>query len=156
MSKDGRTDNVNSLRNVSHEDPIIRSFTLFVQTAGAVSRYADSRFYECAHLSMAKYVALKALDGGTMTHAELAAWTNTKRHNITTLVERMSRDGLVKTERDQKDRRVIHIMLTDKGREAFEQASPVARSVREHFMHGIGKDKALQLESLLRTMRENL
>ena len=27
MSEDGRTDNLNSLRDIKHEDPIIRSFT---------------------------------------------------------------------------------------------------------------------------------
>ena len=143
---------------ISHEDPILRAFMLFVQTSRAVAKYCDSRFFKASHLSTVKYIALKALatSGGTLTHSNLAIWTDTKRHNITTLVERMKREGLVTTERNEEDKRFMKVCLTDKGRDLFGQANIVARGIVNEVMSGIGKREAAQLERLLGVLRENI
>lgn len=131
---------------------------LFMQTARAVAKYSDSRFFQALRLSTVKYVALKALaiSGGTLTHSDLATWTDTERHNITTLVERMKAEGLVTTERSNDDKRFIKVRLTDMGRELFGQATPVARGVMNDVMSGISKREAAQLERLLGVLRKNM
>jgi DNA-binding MarR family transcriptional regulator len=130
---------------------------LFMQTARAVAKHSDSRFYQASHLSTVKYVVLKALatNGGTLTHSGLAAWTDTEQHNITTFVERMKAEGLVTTERSDDDKRFIKVRLTDKGRDLFGQATPVARGVMNEVMSGISKREAAQLERLLKVLAKN-
>jgi DNA-binding MarR family transcriptional regulator len=143
---------------VTPEDSAFRTFMLFMQVGSATSKHADSRFYRVKRLSMAKYLALMALtvNGGTLIHSELAVWTNTKRHNITTLVERMQKDGLVITRRRTHDKRFVEVTLTEAGRAAFESAGPVARSIVYRMMSGIGEDEAAVLERCLQTMGKNI
>ena len=148
---------MNRMINISHEDPILKTFMLFMQTARAVAKYSDSRFFQAARLSTVKYVALKALaiSGGTLTATGLATWTDTERHNITALVNRMKAEGLVTTERGNDDKRFINVRLTDKGHGLFRQATPVARGITNEVMSGIGKGQAAQLERLLKVLRGN-
>ena len=143
--------------DVDHDDTIIRSFILFVQTAYATLKYADAHLYRKARLSIVKLVVMRALasNNGVMTPSELAEWTQTERHNITTLTERMKRDGLIRTERNPRDKRVVNASLTDKGREVLIQAMPVAREIIDQVMSSISEDDALLLEKSLRTLRQN-
>ena len=66
-----------------------------------------------------------AVNGGSMRQSEIAEWTYRERHNITTLVDRLKSDGLVKTNRNSKDRRVITVTLTDKGQHVLNEVTPV-------------------------------
>ncbi len=143
--------------DVDHEDTIIRSFILFVQTAYVVLKYADAHLYRKAHLSISKLIVMRAIasNNGSITPSELAEWTQTERHNITTLIERMKRDGLIKTERNSRDRRFVNVSLTDKGREVLMQAMPVAREIVDQVMSSISEDDALLFEKLLRALRQN-
>ena len=114
-----------TLINVDHDDVILRTFILFVQTARAVLKYADAHLYRKARLSTIKLIALRALasNGGTMTPSQIAEWTQTERHNITALINRMRQDGLVTAERNSRDRRLVNVTLTEKGREALSRSN---------------------------------
>jgi MarR family transcriptional regulator, 2-MHQ and catechol-resistance regulon repressor len=45
--------------------------------------------------------------------------------NVTTVVDNLERDGMVRRERDSADRRIQRVSLTDKGRELITAALPV-------------------------------
>ena len=142
---------------IEHKDAIINTFILFIQTAQAVLKSADAYLYRKANLSVIKLIALQALDknNGVMTPSELAEWTQTERHNITALVQRMKRDDLVKSERSSKDKRIVHISLTDKGREVLERSMPAAREIKDLIMSSITEDEAALIASKLRVLRKN-
>ncbi len=143
--------------DVDHEDAILRSFILFVQTAYGILKYADGHLYRKVRLSISKLIVMRALvsNNRVMTPSELAEWTQTERHTITTLVERMKRDGLVRTERNPRDRRFVNVSLTDKGRKVLMQAMPAAREIVDQVMSSISEDDALLLEKSLRALRQN-
>ena len=67
----------------------------------------------------------------------------------------MKTEGLVTTERSEDDKRFSKIKLTDKGRDLFLQANPVALGLINDVMSGIGKREAAQLERLLSVLKEN-
>ena len=148
---------VDRLVDIPHEDPILKTFILFVQTADAVLKYADTLFYKKAGLSVIKFVVLQILatNRGTMIPSEVARWTLRERHSITTLVDRMKRDGLVTAERSDRGRRFVSITLTDKGRKVLTQATPVAREIVNQAMLSITEGDAILLERLLRVLRQN-
>ena len=104
--------------DVDHKDSMLRAFILFTQTCTTAAKYADADLYRKNSLSAIKFMVLKVLaaHGGTMSPSEITEWTLRERHNITTLVERLERDELVRTERSDKDRRFKNVILTDKGR----------------------------------------
>ena len=145
------------LIEIHKEDSILRTFILFVQTADAVLKYADAYFYRKARLSIIKFVALQGLSasGGTMTATEIARWTLREPHNITTLVNRLKQDGLVKTEHNKADKRFVNVTLTDKGWEVLSQAKPAAREIVNQVMSSISQDDAGLLEKQLGVMRQN-
>ena len=145
------------MKDVDHDDTILRTFILFVQTADAVLKYADAHLYKKAGLSVIKFMVLKILatNGGIMTPSKIAEWTLRERHNITTLVARLERDGFVGTKRNDRDRRFVNITLTDKGREVLTQATPVARHIVNQVMLSIIEGDAVLLEKLLRILRQN-
>ena len=136
---------------------MLRTFILFVQTARAVLKYADAHLYRKVHLSTIKLIVLRVLasNNGVMTPSEVAEWTQTERHNITALVDRMRRDGLVTTERNSSDKRLVNVTLTDKGRDVLSRAMLVATEVVNQVMLSISEDDAALLEKPLRLLRQN-
>jgi len=131
---------------------------LFMQTAQAAYKYSDNQFYRSSGIKTATYVALKLLvfQGGKMTHTELANRTNTERHNVTGLVERMKKDGLVTTRRDKQDRRLIKISITDKGRALLRETNTVARKIIEQLVRDISQDQVRDAEKILQIFRRNI
>ncbi len=148
---------VHRLKDVDHEDRILRTFILFVQAADTTMRYANTHLYRKEGLSVIKVIVLRVLasSGGTMTPSEIAEWTFRERHNITTLVDRLKRDGLIRVERNTRDKRFVNVTLTAKGRKVLKQAMPVAREIVDRVMSSISEDDALQLEKSLRVLRQN-
>ena len=143
--------------DVNHDDIILRTFILFVQTAREVMKYADAYLHKKACLSTVKLVALQALasNNRAMTPSEIAEWTQTERHNITTLINRMKRDGLVKAKRQTADKRFVDVTLTDKGREALKRCMPMAKEIIDQVMLPIDAGDAAHLEKQLRRLRQN-
>ena len=61
---------------------------------------------------------------GPMTQGEISAKVLKSGSNITTVIDNLERDGLVRRKRDEKDRRVIHVHLTDLGSTKIEAVLP--------------------------------
>ena len=142
---------------IHHDDAFLRTLILFVQTADAVLKYSDAHFYKKARLSSIKYTTLRilAFNGGTMTPSEIALWTLREKHNITTLIDRLERDELIRTESNPKDRRSIYVILTDKGQKLLEQVMPVARDIVNQVMSSTSENDVAKLEKLLEVLRQN-
>ena len=148
---------VHRLIDIDHDDIILRIFILFAQTAYAVLKYADAHFWRKTRLSAIKFIVLQILatNGGTMTPSEIAEWTFRERHNITTLVDRLKRAGLVRVERNNRDKRFVNVTLTAKGRKVLKQVTPVAREIMNRLMLSISEGDAVPLEKSLRVLRQN-
>jgi len=143
--------------DLKEREQVFRTFLLFMRTAQAVLKYSDMHFYATLGFTTSTFAALRGLvlRGGSITHTELANWTNTEPHNITGVVRRFEKAGIVTTERDTKDRRIVHIHMTDKGYKVWDEANKVARVNTRHLMKGIRKDQAQDLEKLLMVLKGN-
>ncbi|NUO37990.1 MAG: MarR family transcriptional regulator [Gemmatimonadaceae bacterium] len=67
--------------------------------------------------------ALKHL--GPLQQGELCQKILRSGSNVTTVVDNLERDGLVQRSRDESDRRIQVVNLTEKGRELVDRALPV-------------------------------
>ncbi len=148
---------VHRLKDVDLEDRILRTFILFMQAADVTMKYANAHFYRKEGLSAIKVIVLRVLaaNGGTMNPSEIAEWTFRERHNISTLVDRLKRDGLVTVERNNRDKRFLSVSLTAKGQKVLKQAMPVARDIVNRVMLSISEGDAVPLEKSLRVLRQN-
>ena len=139
------------------KDDMLRTFTMFVQTAHIVLKYVDFQFYRKAGFSATKFIVLDALakNGGNMRPSEIAEWTYTERHNITTLVDRLKQDGFVMTRYYSKDRRVVTVTLTAKGRLVLSKAIPVSWEIVKEVMGSFSEDDTALLKKGLKVLRQN-
>ncbi len=132
-------------------------FISFIHTTRAVTKYFDTLLYKRLHLSIVKLAVLTVLEdsGGVMTPSEIARITYTERNNVTTLVRRMSKEGLVTIKHNPDDKRSLHVVLTDAGRSVFRQARPVPIEVYKYLFNSIPRDELKALKMPMSIMRQN-
>ena len=70
--------------------------------------------------------------GNNIKPAEIARITLREPHSVSTLLDRMERDGLIKKVKDLKSRNQIRVTLTEKGEKAYRQCMP-PESIRKIF-----------------------
>jgi MarR family 2-MHQ and catechol resistance regulon transcriptional repressor len=76
-------------------------------------------------LTYSQFAVLEALYHlGSMTQGKVSSKILKSVSNLTTVIDNLERDGLVKRERDEQDRRVIHVHLTEAGRNRIEAVLP--------------------------------
>jgi MarR family 2-MHQ and catechol resistance regulon transcriptional repressor len=76
-------------------------------------------------LTVSQFSVLEALYHlGSMTQGEVSTKVLKSGSNMTTVIDNLERDGLVRRERDAKDRRVIHVHLTEAGTSKLEAVLP--------------------------------
>lgn len=85
-------------------------------------------------LTFSQFAVLEALYHlGPMTAGEVGQKILKSGGNMTLVIDNLERDGLARRERDSKDRRVIHVHLTESGKGKVEAVLPghVAALVEE-------------------------
>ncbi|WP_416671080.1 MarR family winged helix-turn-helix transcriptional regulator [Egbenema bharatensis] len=75
---------------------------------------------------------------------------------LTGVIDRMEERGLVRRERDQRDRRVWRIWLTDDGRKLEEILPPLAIEINEKTLHGLSEAERQNLSQWVDVMIANL
>ncbi len=76
-------------------------------------------------LTESQFGVLEALHHvGPLSQGQLCQKILRSGSNVTTVVDNLERDGLVRRDRDEKDRRVQIVQLTESGRAAIEAALP--------------------------------
>ena len=73
--------------------------------------------------------------------------------NVTTLVDRLEADGLVRRVDDPADRRSKRAELTELGREKAEAGAKVVAEVESAFAESLGPTERLALEKVLSSLR---
>ena len=142
---------------VDEGNPISESFDLFMQAATLVQKYADKAFYKKAGISIIKNTILQILATAEspVTPSEISRRTLKVRHDITTLVKRMKRDGLIDIVPNPNDRRLVIIILTEKGREKFIQATPIAEEIANQVMSNISKTNLVSMAKTFSVLSKN-
>ena len=97
-------------------------------------------------LTWSQFAVLEALYHlGHMTQGEISAKVLKSGSNMTTVIDNLERDGLVRRERDATDRRVIHVHLTEAGSGKIEAVLPghVAALVEEFKVLSVSEQETL-------------
>ncbi len=97
-------------------------------------------------LTYSQFAVLEALYHiGPMTAGEVSQKILKSGGNLTLVIDNLERDGLVRRERDGKDRRVIHVHLTEAGKRKVEAVLPghVAALVDEFKVLSAGEQRTL-------------
>lgn len=146
------------LIEIKEEDRILTTFILFTQTARVAAKYQNAYMNKKASLSDVKFMVLMAFyynPTAAITASQIAQWTDTAPHNVTTLIRRMRQEGLIRTMRDKKDKRTLNVKITEKGQAALKESMAPAQQVIDRLMSSITTEDSLSLEKVLKVIRLN-
>ena len=146
------------LVEINEPDSILNTFILFIQTARVATKYQDSYMTKHAGISDVKLIVLMAFfynPAIAITVSQIAQWTDTAPHNVTTLIARMKQEGLLETKRDEKDKRVVKVKITDKGLSVLKNSMAPAQHVVDQLMSSVTQDDAHSLAKVLNIIRQN-
>ena len=87
---------------------------------------------------------------------ELVRETHLKAPTISVTLRSMEADGLVVRKTDEKDARVIHVYLTEKGRQTDDRIREIHHELDRIMAAGIPQEELDALVSTLKKMRDNM
>ena len=147
-----------SLNDIKDRSPIDRAFVILTALAGMEREYIDRVSLKELGVSAVKYMVLTfhASQNDKVKLSDIAQFTSTRTHNVTTLITRMIRDGLVTTKRNEKNRTIVNVYLTDKGHDIYESTKDKTRNINNQVMKGISNADALELERMLLIILGNI
>ena len=139
------------------ELPETRTYLDLLRTHGSVTTRSAELYREYGVTEQQFHVLhlLAEAGNGGLPCLELARRLPTPAPDVTRLVDRIRRAGLVRRQRLESDRRVVMIELTERGRRVVERIGPaVARFHRERLAH-MSADELDLLARLLRKARRD-
>lgn len=99
-------------------------------------------------------VVLWEIDG--LTQKELSERVSVETPTLSRTIDRMERDGLVKRDRNVRDRRQVHVNLTEHGAALWRELVPEAEANLEQALKGFSPQDETQLCALLKRVIKNM
>ena len=93
--------------------------------------------------------------GEGLTQAQLSEMMLVNRANITSLIDRMERDGMVRRTSGE-DRRYNIIRLTGKGKRLLEKVEPLYAKEVKQIMSAVSSNEKKRIIKMLEKVRKNL
>jgi DNA-binding MarR family transcriptional regulator len=105
-------------------------------------------------LTTEQYAVLVSIDylGAPARVTDIARWLERSTNSVSMIVDRMVKAGLVKRVRDKRDRRVVNVTSTSKGKNALEPSTRAMFQVVQKIMLSLAPDDRNVLLSLLEAL----
>lgn len=107
------------------DDTSTRTFGLLVEAHARLTRILDAELVATEGISLQTFEVLLRIGRspeGWVTMSQLAGAVALTTGGVTRLADRLERDGLVRRGACPTDRRVVHLELTENGREVLDRA----------------------------------
>ena len=95
-------------------------------------------------------------NGGEMTPSEIAESVFREKNSITSVINTLEREGVVRREPSTDDLRSVKVIITDKGWKKANRLSPIAQELSREALACIDKEQLEELVSNMRAIRESL
>ena len=92
---------------------------------------------------------------GGLPFGEIGAKMMVTVSNLTGIVDRLEEKKLVSRERDEHDRRVVHVVLTDKGAKLYKNTIPLFEKSISGIFTNLDKAQQKELSALLRKLNQD-
>lgn len=91
-----------------------------------------------------------------ISQRELSNLMNVQDSSAGRLIDRLERDGLIERERNDIDRRVIYITLSDRGDKLIFDLMPIGIKFSNDLVSGIDEEELMIYERVLKKMISNI
>jgi DNA-binding MarR family transcriptional regulator len=134
--------------------PTMKSWLLIHQSHRMIEKCENAVLAKVG-LTTRKQMVLLAMKNapGPLTVSNIAYWCDRNPNGISTLVDRMEKDGLIKRVRDMSDRRAIRLALTQKGEERFEEADKLVRQLFKDIFAEFSEEELITLSEIMTRVR---
>lgn len=135
------------------ERPYLDAWKALLRAHAAALTRIEARLVEAGSVPLTSYdvlLELSAAPGRNLRMAELAERVVLSRSGLTRLVERLEREGYLKREPCEEDRRGTRAVLTEAGLKALKAAWPTyAEGIRADFAAFLNEEEAAVLAKVL-------
>ena len=125
------------------------------QAYHALQRSLDARMHELDLTGMQWGPLWLIAHRGADTVAACAREAGIDAGAMTRMLDRLEAKGLLTRSRGTEDRRVVHLALTERGREVVAQIPPILAEVLNWHLRDFSADEVLQLLDLLQRFTRN-
>jgi DNA-binding MarR family transcriptional regulator len=139
--------------NVEQGNIVLRLWLLLRRVGDTVVRCQDSLFSGYGLTSEQLQVLASIKSRGPLRPSDLASILERTPNSMSMLIDRMVKAGLVRRTRDRKDRRVVTVSLTEKGKTAVEPAVPAGWEFAHEVLSTLSDDEQRDLASLLERVK---
>ena len=136
--------------NFNPTNVTVKSWLLARQT-GDVLRTCMDKLFTKYNITTERYEVLVSIKylGNRVNISDIANWLRRSTNSVSMIVDRMVKAGLVKRLRDKKDRRVVYIVITSKGENILEAASPACWETIKELLSPLSYEDRRTFVSLL-------
>lgn len=96
------------------------------------------------------------IDNNNIAQRELADLMDIRPASLTDLLEKLEKDGLVNRIRDDNDRRIIRVTITDHGRQIVKQNMKARRQMEDWMFGSLSKNEIDSLQAIMQKMTSSL
>ena len=134
----------------------LRLWTTLARCYGTIHKELAHKLAEY-DLTTAQFGVLEALHHlGPLTLGDLAEKLLVTGGNVTYVMDRLQKDGLVTRRRCSQDRRVVWAELTEEGRSLIEEVFPGHAAYIEQLMSELGAGEQAELRHLLKALGKGI
>ncbi|HYO07763.1 MAG TPA: MarR family transcriptional regulator [Tepidisphaeraceae bacterium] len=127
-----------------------------LRTADVLAGQMMVRVFKAHGISAAQYNVLRILRGAgeSLACGEIGSRMITRDPDITRLLDRLEKRGLISRGREEKDRRVVCTRITEAGLKLLAEIDPSVQQAHRRQLGHMGPQKLKQLIALLEEARE--
>lgn len=103
-----------------------------------------------------RHIMKPLMENDSLTQLELVKITNLKAPTISITLRNMERDGIVRREKNDNDRRETHVFITDKGKKMYAKVLTALDKAEKTMLKGLSEKELTVLRATLEKMSENL
>lgn len=103
-----------------------------------------------------RHVMKPLMENDGLTQLDLVKITNLKAPTISITLRNMEREGIVRREKNDNDRRETHVFITDKGREMHAKILEAFNNAEKVMLGGLSDKELATVGKILAKMENNL
>ena len=139
-------------------DPLLTLMGLVFESATGAQELLESTIDPSSNLTgqlLEPLLRLSRSEGGRLRMTDLAAQCRYSASAVTRVSDRLEAMGLAERHACPSDRRVIHLVITDAGRDAVSSSMPAhLRMIDAEILGALDASERAELERLLRKVRD--
>lgn len=103
-----------------------------------------------------RHIMKPLMENESLTQLELVKITNLKAPTISITLRNMERDGIVRREKNDNDRRETHVFITDKGKKVYAKVLTALDKAEKTMLKGLSEKELKAMRAALEKMSANL